>query len=179
MLTQQLTMVEASVERLALRLGSVPVSEVMLTRLVLLLSHELAALLTHHIRPYGLAEGEFRVLTTLFSQPNGSSTPSELCGRASQSPANMSRICDALVERQLITRDSSRADRRKMVLQITPNGEELVRQLLPNLFAALRRVFQRFPAEEQGVLAAQMKRIALGLEEAMQGSPAAHEPGWP
>ncbi len=71
-------------------------------------------MLDHEIRPFGLAEAEFRVLTTLFSQPQGVAHPSDLCMRASQSPANMSRICDALVNRDLITRVLSLHDRRRM-----------------------------------------------------------------
>jgi len=80
---------------------------------------------------FGLAEAEFRVLTTLFSQPDGVAHPGDLCSRADQSPANMSRICDALVGRDLITRVLSDQDRRRMVLRITEQGEELVRELLP------------------------------------------------
>jgi MarR family transcriptional repressor of emrRAB len=168
---QQIDMVEASLERLAGRLSNVPMSEVLLARLLLLLSHDLASMLAHHIRPFGLGEGEFRVLTTLFSQPDGSANPTELCARATQSPANMSRICDALVARELITRIASVADRRKMVLRISPAGEQLVRDLLPDLFSALRRVFEHFSAEEQHSMVGQFKRLASGLEDAMQ-SPA-------
>jgi MarR family transcriptional repressor of emrRAB len=167
MVPPQLELVEASLERLHSRLGNVPVSEVLLTRLVLLLSHDLNLMLAHHIRPFGLGEGEFRVLTTLFSQPDGSANPSELCARATQSPANMSRICDALVERDLITRIASLADRRKTVLRISPKGEQLVQDLLPNLFTALRRLFEQFPAEEQRDMAAQLKRLVGCLDAAM------------
>jgi MarR family transcriptional repressor of emrRAB len=174
MASQQLEMVEASLERLEERLGDVPVCAVLVTRLLLLLSHDLALMLSHHIRPFGLGEGEFRVLTTLFSQPDGSANPSELCARATQSPANMSRICDALVDRELITRVASVEDRRKMVLRISSKGEQLVRDLLPNLFSAVRRVFERFSPEEQSSMAAQLKRLAACLEEAMQ--PAADAP---
>jgi MarR family transcriptional repressor of emrRAB len=163
-------MVEASVARLEGRLANVPVCEVLLTRWVLLLSHDLALMLAHHIRPFGLGEGEFRVLTTLFSQPDGSANPSELCARATQSPANMSRICDALVGRDLITRVASLQDRRKMVLRISPKGEQLVRDLLPNLFSILRRVFERFSAEEQRSMSEQLKRLAVCLDDAMQST---------
>jgi len=173
MVSQQLDLVEASLERLEERLGDVPVCEVLLTRLLLLLSHDLTLMLAHHIRPFGLGEGEFRVLTTLFSQPDGSANPSELCARATQSPANMSRICDALVDRDLITRVASVQDRRKMVLRISAKGEQLVRDLLPNLFVALRRVFERFSADEQSSMAAQFKRLAACLEAAMQPAAAA------
>jgi DNA-binding MarR family transcriptional regulator len=78
------------------------------------------------IRPFGLAEAGFRVLTTLFSQPDGAAHPSDLWARAEQSPANMSRISDALVSRELITRVFSVRDRRRMVLRITINAADTV-----------------------------------------------------
>ena len=122
-------------------------------------------MLEQQIRPFGLTEAEFRVLTALFSQPEGAAHPSELCARTSQSPANMSRISDALVERDLITRLSSEQDRRRMVLRITAQGEELVRRLLPLLFAPLRELFKDLSDAEQQQLIAQLKRLGMKLEE--------------
>jgi hypothetical protein len=65
MVQQQIEMVEASLQRLSGRLEDVPVNEVLLTRIILFLAHDLSQLMDHHIRPYGLGEGEFRVLTAL------------------------------------------------------------------------------------------------------------------
>src|SRR6202021_3865076 len=119
-----------------------PVTGILLCRLLLHIGREMAARFEQQIKPFGLAEAEFRVLTTLFSQPDGVAHPSDLCARASQSPANMSRISDALVRRDLITRVLSAHDRRRMVLRITEQGEDLVRRLLPTLFAPLREMFK-------------------------------------
>jgi MarR family transcriptional repressor of emrRAB len=127
---------------------------------------EMATVFEQQIRPFGLAEAEFRVLTTLFSQPEGAAHPSDLCVRTSQSPANMSRISDALVSRGLITRVLSIHDRRRMVLRITEQGEQFVRQLLPKLFAPLREMLKDFPEAEQRQLNAQLKRLGYELEQA-------------
>jgi len=122
-------------------------------------------MLEQKIRPFGLAEAEFRVLTTLFSQPEGVAHPSDLCVRALQSPANMSRISDALVSRDLITRVLSVHDRRRMVLRITEQGEALVRQLLPKLSGPLRELLMEFPESEQQQLIARFKRLGMKLGE--------------
>ena len=124
-------------------------------------------MLEHEIRPFGLNEAEFRVLTTLFSQPDGVAHPTDLCSKTSQSPANMSRISDALVSRDLITRLSSLRDRRKMVLRITEQGEDLVRRLLPLLFVPLRDLFKDFSDEDQQRLVAQLKHLSAKLELAL------------
>jgi DNA-binding MarR family transcriptional regulator len=165
MLSQQIEMVEANLRRLALQLDDVPIQEVLLCRMMLFLGHEVALMLDHHVRPFGLGEAEFRVLSTLFSQAGHMAHPGDLCASASQSPANMSRICDALVSRDLITRDLCAQDRRKLVLRITPKGERLVRDLLPTLFQATRGTFRGFSESDRQLLIDQLKRLAAHLDE--------------
>jgi len=155
---------EASLRALSARMPDVPFNEILLCRLLLHMGREMAATLEQKIRPFGLAEAEFRVLTTLFSQPEGVAHPGDLCTRAAQSPANMSRICDALVGRDLITRVLSAQDRRRMVLRITEQGEELVRQLLPKMFVPLRGMLAEFSQDEQRQLISQLKRLHNNMD---------------
>ena len=161
----QIELMEANLQNLKQRMPDLPVSGILLCRLVLHIGREMAARFEQQMKPFGLAEAEFRVLTTLFSQPEGVAHPSDLCARTSQSPANMSRISDALVARGLITRVSSVHDRRRMVLRITEEGEEFVRQLLPKLHQPLRRMLKDFPEAEQRQLADQLKRLAAELDQ--------------
>jgi MarR family transcriptional repressor of emrRAB len=76
----------------------------------------------------------------------------------------MSRICDALVGRDLITRVLSAQDRRRMVLRITAPGEELVRDLLPRMFGLLRETMRVFTETEQRELTRQLKRLGAAFE---------------
>ena len=161
----QFELMEANLQNLKQRMPDLPVSGILLCRLLLHIGREMAARFEHQLRPYGLAEAEFRVLTTLFSQPDGVAHPSDLCVRASQSPANMSRISDALVERGLITRVSSVHDRRRIELRITEEGEKFVRELLPKLHAPLRRMLKDFPESEQRQFTAQLKKLGAELEQ--------------
>ena len=170
----QFDKLETNLRALSARLPDVPLTEILLCRLMLHMGREMAARFEQQIRPFGLNEAEFRVLTTLFSQPEGVAHPSDLCSRAAQSPANMSRISDALVDRGLITRISSVADRRRMVLRITEEGEKFVRDFLPKLHQSLRRMLQDFPESEQRLMCAQLKR--LGCELYQMNAPAVEEP---
>src|ERR1700694_370328 len=162
----QYEMLEANLEGLRARIPDLPITGILLCRLILHLGREMSAMFEQQIRPFGLAEAEFRVLTTLFSQPDGVAHPSDLCARAAQSPANMSRISDALVRRDLITRVLSVQDRRRMVLRITEQGEDLVRGLLPKLFVPLRGMVAEFSESVQRLLISQLKRLHANLEEA-------------
>jgi MarR family transcriptional regulator, negative regulator of the multidrug operon emrRAB len=164
--TSQFELMEANLQNLATRIPDLPASGILMCRLLLQIGRELSAMFEQQIKPFGLAEAEFRVLTTLFSQPGGVAHPSDLCARASQSPANMSRISDALVSRGLITRVLSVQDRRRMVLRITEEGEEFVRELLPKLFAPLRTMLKNFPEAEQRSLIAQLKLLGHEMEQA-------------
>jgi MarR family transcriptional repressor of emrRAB len=162
----QFELVEANLQNLKARVPDLPASSILLCRLLLHVGREMAVMFEQQIRPFGLAEAEFRVLTTLFSQPNGVAHPSELCIRASQSPANLSRISDALVSRGLITRVSSLHDRRRMVLRITEEGEAFVRELLPKLFAPLRELLKDFPESDQLQMISRLKRLGVELDKA-------------
>ena len=161
----QLDMLETNLRALRARVPDLPFTEILLCRLLLQMGREMATSFEQRIRPFGLAEAEFRVLTTLFSEPDGVAHPSDLCARAGQRPANMSRISDALVRRDLITRVLSAQDRRRMVLRITEQGEDLVRRLLPKLFAPLRGMLAEFSESEQRLLVSQLKRLYANLEE--------------
>src|ERR1700736_1596391 len=171
----QFDMLEANLEGLSARVPNLPITGMLMCRLILHLGREMSAMFEHQIRPFGLAEAEFRVLTTLFSQPDGVAHPSDLCARALQSPANMSRISDALVDRGFITRVSSVHDRRRMVLRVTEEGEEFVRQLLPKLFVPLREMLKGFSEPEQRQITTQLKRLVVDLGQAT-GAAAAETP---
>jgi MarR family transcriptional regulator, negative regulator of the multidrug operon emrRAB len=155
----QFDKLEENLRALSTRMPNLPLTEIMLCRVVQHLGREMAAMFEQQIRPFGLAEAEFRVLTTLFSHPDGVANPSELCARTSQSPANMSRISDALVSRDLITRVLSSHDRRRMVLRITEQGEELVRRLLPTMFVPLHTLFADIPEPSQRLLLSKLKQL--------------------
>ncbi len=161
----RIAMLESNLSALSTRVPGLPVEGVLLCRLMLHLGRETAATLHQHIRPFGLAEPEFRVLMTLFTQIDGIAHPTELCAGAAISPANMSRICDALVARSLITRVASEQDRRRMVLAITAAGEHLVQRLMPSLFAPLGAICDEFTAPERHLLINLMKRLAYRMED--------------
>ena len=169
-------LLEANLARLQARMPDAPLTGILLTRLIIQLGRDLVSMLEHQIRPFGLVEAEFRVLTTLYAQPDGSGHPGDLCVRAAQSPANMSRIADALAERGLITRVLSAQDRRRMVLRITGSGEDLVRTLLPTLWEPLRELLSGFPEGEQRALSEQLKRLGATLEDVVMHPSLEREP---
>jgi MarR family transcriptional regulator, negative regulator of the multidrug operon emrRAB len=163
-IVSQIELMEDNLRSLATRVSGVPISGLLMCRLMLHVSREMSALFEQQIRPFGLIEAEFRVLCTLYSQPAAQAHPGDLCLRSSQSPANMSRISDALVKRGLITRDLSEEDRRKMILKITAQGEALVRDLLPKLWSPLHNILKDIPEDEQRQMIGLLKHLGVELE---------------
>lgn len=172
----QFELMEANLRHLGARIPNLPATGIILCRVLQHIGREMASMFEQQLKPFGLTEAEFRVLTALFSQPDGVAHPSDLGVKASQSPANMSRISDALVERGLITRDLSVHDRRKMVLRITDEGGQFVRGLLPKLFVPLHEMLKDFSQAEQRHLTEQLKRLAIELEQAAAAAAAVAEP---
>jgi MarR family transcriptional regulator, negative regulator of the multidrug operon emrRAB len=163
MIKQKLESMEANLARLSVLMPQFPSNEVLIVRLVLFLAHDLGMLLEQVLRPFGLGEGEFRVLTALFSQPQSTAHPGDLCVRALQKPANMSRITDALVKRDLITRVPSAQDRRKLVLRITKKGVALVHRALPDVFAPVRQLCSKTPVKDQERMIAELRDMLIRL----------------
>jgi len=158
-LQQRIRDIESALARAATHLPNLPATEVLIIRAIVLLAREVSVLYENSLRPHGLNETDFRTLMMLFSQPNHTAHPGELCAHVGQSPANMTRVTDALFGRGLISRVASDEDRRRTILCITPKGEALVHQLLPGTHALVREIFGDLSSAELSVLLAQLRGI--------------------
>ena len=164
-LEQRAAEIEAAVQRTAARFREVAVTETLALRLLVMLGREISALLEQALRPHGLNDAEFRTLMLLFSQPDGVAHPGELCAPAAQSPANMTRVADGLCERGLITRIASEQDRRRTILRITPAGEALARELLPQTMALTQSLFEPLPPAQRQALLEQLRALAARIDQ--------------
>jgi MarR family transcriptional repressor of emrRAB len=159
----QVALVEKNLRALNRQLPEMPLVESMVLRVAIILGRDLNARLDHLLKPAGLAEGEYRVLMALFSY-GGSAVAGELCAALAQSPANLTRVCDALVRRKLIARGLHADDRRKIVLSLQPAGERLLRSLLPQISGNVAAAFDGFTVAERKRLLADLKRLLAGID---------------
>ncbi|MBB3228398.1 MarR family transcriptional repressor of emrRAB [Luteibacter sp. Sphag1AF] len=153
------------VDRVSEFIPELPRSEVALARLLLLVGGAVLRDLEERLKPHGMNDSDFRTLMMLFASEDGSATPSALCALAEQSATNMTRIANALVKRELITRAHAVEDRRQVVLRITPNGRRFVKKLLPPLLPPVVDAFSCFTANERKTLEALLKKLALHIEQ--------------
>lgn len=159
-----LAAIEAGVRRVATRIPGVPEQDVVLLRLLKHLNAAFGTNLAVLLKPYDLGESDFQTLMMLFSSPDGLAHPSQLCHFARQSPTNMTRICDGLVERGLLTRMASVEDRRRIDLHISKRGERLVEQLLPSIYPQIEQAFSPLNKTEKRVLHGLLARLAAQAE---------------
>lgn len=163
-LAEQLTLMEAGVRRLQQRYPELQPELVLVTRLVLLLGREFNNMRDDRLQPLGLNEVEFRALLWLLSFPNEGASPGGLCSKLGQSPANITRLTDILVERGLVAREPDEADRRRLILRVTPQGEQVVSEVLPSVAANLRSIFTDFSDAERALLLTLLKRLAEAMD---------------
>jgi MarR family transcriptional regulator, negative regulator of the multidrug operon emrRAB len=162
---QRIEKFEAALAELATKLSDAPTAELLLGRIIVLIAGEFSARLDRRLRPLGLTEMEFRVLFALLGRPDGSASPGDLCAHTAQTPANMTRICDGLVSRGLITRDLSAHDRRRMELRLTRKGESLLRRLLPAMFDSVRGSFKNLSRSELQLATQLLRRVAAAVSK--------------
>lgn len=163
-LTDRIKMLDEGVAGVRKLVPDVPTG-VEMCRMLVLISESLQAELEHKLRPHKLNDSEFRTLITLFSKPDGMSTPGEICLFTSLGTTNMTRIANALVKRGLITRGRSAEDRRSVVMQITPAGKRFVQKMLPAMFPRLKRVFEGFTKDDRSHLNRLLRKLANNLSQ--------------
>lgn len=163
-LQQRAEQVESVIRSVAALSPELPVVETTILRLLVMLGHDLSALLEQCLRPYGLNETDYRTLLTLHSRPGGVAHPGELCTSVARSPANMTRIADALHQRGLITRVACERDRRRTNLRLSATGEALVREMLPEAARRTEAIFEGMSESSRVQLLEQLRLLIASIE---------------
>jgi MarR family transcriptional repressor of emrRAB len=157
-------MMDEGIGHLSDAIPGMPAEEAKLSRLMMLVGGGLLEELELTLRPHKLNHSEFLTLMILYSSPDGSSTPGELCEYTSQGATNMTRIGNALVKRGLILRAVSESDRRRVQIRITAAGKRFVQQMLPTLFPRVSAMFQGFSDTEKSQLSRLLRKLADNLD---------------
>ncbi|KAB7745537.1 MarR family transcriptional regulator [Nostocoides sp. F2B08] len=107
----------------------------------------------------GLAPHQARALRVIAAE--GSIRPGALAERLHVAPRSVTEVVDALVERELVSREPDPSDRRAMTLTLTEAGHELVGEIGAIRRAHTEQVFGAvLSREEQDTLAALLGRLA-------------------
>jgi MarR family transcriptional repressor of emrRAB len=165
----QLQHIEERLRKLARHEPELPATETLILRAVNILGRDFNVVLDRQLKPAGLSEAEFRMLIGLRTH-DGHASAGDLCAALAQSPANLTRISDALVERGYVSRSPDTADRRRMLLRLEPAGEKILRSLLPQIFPDITAAFAAFSASEKRELLDSLKKLLAGLDALHAGT---------
>lgn len=126
-----------------------------------------------------LSTSAWAVLMMIYSTPERAITPSEASMAVVQSRTHMTRVADDLVAAGLIERVHDEIDRRRVVLQLTASGADLVKKLLPEAWTEYRAALAIFSGDEATALETLLRRWLGHLESEDRpecGSASAPEP---
>jgi DNA-binding MarR family transcriptional regulator len=117
------------------------------------------------LRPLGLSFGDFDVINTLRrrGEPAGTN-PKALAASALITSGAMTSRLDRLERAGLVERNPDPADRRAILVRLTPAGEERAIRALTVVLAADRRFLDPLDPADRGVVAAALKRLLLRAE---------------
>ena len=164
-LTNCIAMMNEGIERVSQIIPQMPAVEARLCRLMLMVGNSLEEELEFKLKPHKLNHSDFLTLMILYSRPDGSSTPGELCEFTTQGATNMTRITNALVKRGLITRGASAEDRRRVLIRITAAGKRFVQKMLPPMFPRVSAMFANFSDADKRNLSRLLGKLAHNLDQ--------------
>ena len=105
-----------------------------------------------------LSYNQYKTLLTIADR--GESTLGELSRELEIAMSSASQMVDRLVQQDLVRREQGAADRRQVLLQLTPRGEELIEELRQGILAGYRKLLAQLPDEEQEELVRSFEAIA-------------------
>lgn len=106
---------------------------------------------------------QYRALVVLASR--GPQRMVDLAGGLGVVPSAAGRMCDRLVRKGLIRRHRARADRRAVLVSITPPGRQVVDQATARRRELIADILRHLPVGEQRTVAAALQRFAVAADE--------------
>ncbi|MCL6649137.1 MAG: MarR family transcriptional regulator [Chloroflexi bacterium] len=121
---------------------------------------------------HGLTLPQFDLLVQLGAHPGISQQ--ELADRLFVTKGNVCGVIDRLAERGLLSRQPDPTDRRVNRLALTPAGQALLEQLLPEHEALIAQLFAALDPAEQRTLRRLLRRLDRSCSPARKDAP--HDP---
>ena len=113
--------------------------------------------LDRELEPLGITAAQYVIMVRLAE--NESSSASGLCRGTSYDPGAMTRMIDRLERKGFVRRVRSADDRRKVDLELTPEGRAVHPKLIAAVVKVLNRRLSGFSGDEVNELESYLKRM--------------------
>ena len=110
----------------------------------------------------GLTPTQFGVLEALLHK--GALSHGELRNKVLTSAANLTDVIDKLEARGLLSRKRGTGDARRICVELSPAGEQLIAAAFPAHAAQIAAAIGRLEPAEQTVLATLLRKLGLAVE---------------
>ena len=114
-----------------------------------------------HLTAAGLSVSQFGVLEALYHL--GPLSQRDLGQKILRSSGNITLVIDNLEKRGLVRRERDRQDRRFFIVQLTDEGQKLIRKIFPLHAALITREMSVLNAREQEILGNLCKKVGMGV----------------
>ena len=112
---------------------------------------------------YGLSQGRFLTLMVLNRTPDDTVNPSQLAERVGVTRATMTGLLDGLYGDALITREANDEDRRRLSVQLTAKGRQMLESILPDYYRRNARLMKALTEDERLQLGFLLEKVNQGL----------------
>ena len=113
------------------------------------------------LKPLDLTAAQYIVILKVGS--GTAASPMELCKTLEYDTGAMTRLIDRIEAKGLIRRVAHEADRRSVVLELTPAGNDLYPRLLQIVLEMHKRALKGFSRDEAALLESMLKRVAANV----------------
>jgi MarR family transcriptional regulator, 2-MHQ and catechol-resistance regulon repressor len=129
--------------------------------------HMIANLAERDLSVHGLSSAKLRILLILKlrqeEDPGQGMLPSELSKVHGVTPNTISSLINSLREARLIEQDNHPKDRRKHIIRLTVQGQQVLDQLGPEHFKFTRDIFDGLSVEEQQILTTLLQKLVASV----------------
>ena len=151
-----------SAESAAMQVGQVPTQvSVLIARLARVVRHRLEQVLT----PTGLRQRHVVALSYL--RGFGPTAQQSLAERLRMDPSSLVCLLNDLEESGLVVRTRDRSDRRRAIVQLSPDGERALRQVDHAVEAVEREMLTGLDADERSTLRRLLARLPVANDWAL------------
>jgi MarR family transcriptional repressor of emrRAB len=155
---------EKRLRRIQALVPGFPFEQMLLVRMTSHLQKTLRDRSNAALKRYELSDTHYLVLAILYGSVDETSTASELSEACNEKPANLTRVCDELVAKELIQRSPKPGDRRAVMISLSERGRALIQKILPEVSGAITAAYAGFTPAELGQLTALTARLLRNLD---------------
>ncbi len=112
---------------------------------------------------HGLSQGRFLTLIVLNRTPNKAINPSSIAQKIGVKRATMTGLLDGLEQKGLVKRLAHKEDRRKVSIQLTDTGQNLLDKMLPDYYSRIAKLMKGLTENERQSLVTLLKKVDQGL----------------